>query len=208
MKKVILAIIFCVSIMGTSVMTCFADSQVIYSQGAIQRAQDRAEDISRTPVVYSERRKNVSPEVVQYTSPIIEQNEFPVSLGRDTTRVVYLGQNIPFIHVIEDGYVFTRDEKGNIGIAFVDGYNEKPVRAAGGFYIVQKENKEGQVQWVKYCVDNSGYVLFGWIIEENGNIYYLSEDEDTLGQTVTGIREFKDGVKCYFDEDGLLQDIQ
>lgn len=211
-KKImtIMSIVMCVVLIT---MPTFCESAVIYTQGAKDNAAARAEGKNKSAVIQSTRKKGekaqIDMDAFNSTNAIMNMADYPAPMGKDRTRVTYCPEKIPFTMVIESPYRFITDDYGNIGIAYMDERLNIPVNAMGGFYVVQKQNPATkQVEWVKYCVDFSGYILFGWIVEGDGTKYYLSEEDATLGQVVKGAVTFANGKKYYFDEDGILQNYE
>ncbi len=202
-----MSIIMCVALMS---MPTFCESAVIYTQGAKDNAAARSEGKNKSAVIHSTRKKGEETQVdinaINSTNAIMNMADYPAPIGKDYTRVTYCPEKVPFVKVIESPYRFIADDHGNIGLAYMDERLNIPVNAMGGFYVVQKQNPATkEMEWVKYCVDFSGYILFGWIVESDGTKYYLSEEPDTLGQVVKGAKTFANGKKYYFDEEGVLQ---
>lgn len=208
--KMIVSLVMCVVLMA---VPAFCESQVIYTQGAKDHAKARAEGKNKSQVVYGAgtgaNKSDIDMNKFNADYNLGNMADYPIPVGASTTRVTYLGQKIPFTIVIETPYNFINDAYGNIGIAYIDERMNIPVTAMGGFYVVQKINPATKkMEWQKYCVDNSGYLLFGWIIEDDGTRYYLSEDPNTIGQVVKGAMKFANGKTYYFDEDGILQNFE
>lgn len=213
MKKKILSMLLVVACVGVMVSPAYCDSQVIYTESAKERAERRKSGEAQSPVIYSARKEGQSATVdidgINASNALNNMADYPAPIGAQTTRVTVCGQKIPTPIVIESPHMFINDVYGNIGIAYVDEKLNIPVNAVGGFYVVQQVNPVTKVvEWKKYCVDNSGYILFGWVVEQDGTRYYLSEDLATIGQVVTGAKVFQNGKTYYFDEDGILQNIE
>lgn len=202
-KKVLILVVLILSVFSMTMPT-FCESGVIFTDGAKAKAKARAEGRGTTAVIQGANGKGEN--IESNDMRMLNNADCPAPVGKDYTRVTHCPSKIPFTIVIDTPYKFIQDEYGNIGIAYFENRLNMPITANGGFYVLQKQNDvTKEVEWVKYCVDNSGYILFGWVVEGDGTRYYLSEDVATLGQVVKGTMVFSDGKTYYFDEDGICQ---